>query len=231
VEEKTFQHDKNLAAWLRSLPKPIGLMACNDMRAYQVLSVCSGCDIRVPDEIAVVGVDDDPVLCKLSSPPLSSVDPDAHRIGYEAAALLDRLINGQQPAAGATRIEAAAVVARQSTDVVALADADMITAVRQIREHACDGLTTETLVKKLAISRRTLYRWFDRHLGHSPNEEITRVKLERVKELLKTTNLSTDKIARLAGFEFAESMHRLFRTRFGRPPGAYRTLYQRHGAG
>jgi LacI family transcriptional regulator len=231
VEDKTFRHDKALSGWLRALPKPIGLMACNDMRAYQVLSVCGECGIAVPDEIAIIGVDDDPVLCKLSSPSLSSVDPNAHRIGYEAASLIHRLIEGRRPAAAVTRVQAASVVARQSTDAVALADADMVAAVRLIRERACEKLPfdelVDELVEQLAVSRRTLYRWFDRHVGHSPGEEITRVKLNRVKELLATTDLSTEKIAELAGFEFTESMHRLFRKRFGQTPGAFRALHRR----
>ena len=91
-----------------------------------------------------------------------------------------------------------------------------------IREHACEGLRSDELAAKLAVSRRTLYRMFDRHLGHSPKEEITRVKLDRVKDLLTTTRLPADEIARLAGFEFTETMHRLFRQRFDQPPGAYR---------
>jgi len=221
-EEETFRRDRGLIAWLRGLPKPVGLMACNDTRAYQVLSACGECGIAVPGEIAVIGVNDDSVLCKLSDPPLSSVDPNAHRIGYEAAALVSRLIDGKRPARAVIRIEAASVVARQSTDAVALADADMAAAVEYIRQHACEGLTSDDLAVKLAISRRTLYRLFDRHLGRSPREEITRVKLERVKDLLTTTRLPAEEIARLAGFEFTETMHRLFRQRFGQPPGSYR---------
>ena len=227
VEEETFRRDQRLAQWLRGLPKPVGMMACNDTRAYQVLSVCGECGIAVPGEIAVIGVNDDPVLCKLSDPPLSSVDPNAHRIGYEAAALVARMIGGRVPARGrpaktVVRIEAASVVARQSTDAVAFAAADMAAAVQHIRRHACEGLTSDDVAAKLAVSRRTMYRLFDRHLGHSPKEEITRVKLERVKDLLTTTRLPAEEIARLTGFEFTETMHRLFRKRFGQPPGAYR---------
>ncbi len=97
-EEGTIRRDPRLVEWLRGLPKPVGLMACNDTRAYQVLSVCGECGIAVPGEIAVIGVNDDPVLCKLSDPPLSSVDPNAHRIGYEASTLVARMIAGKRPA-------------------------------------------------------------------------------------------------------------------------------------
>ena len=168
VEEETFRHDQRLAQWLRGLPKPVGMMACNDTRAYQVLSVCGECGIAVPGEIAVIGVNDDPVLCKLSDPPLSSVDPNAHRIGYEAAALVARMIGGKRPFNGVVRVEAASVVARGSTDAVALADADLAAAMHHIREHACDGLTSDGLAARLSVSRRTLYRLFDRRLGARP---------------------------------------------------------------
>ncbi len=98
----------------------------------------------------------------------------------------------------------------------------MAAAVQHIRQHACEGLKGDDIATKLAVSRRTLYRLFDRHLGCSPKEVITRVKLERVKDLLTTTRLPAEEIARLTGFEFTETMHRLFRKRFGQPPGAYR---------
>ena len=198
------------------------MMACNDTRAYQVLSVCGQHEIAVPGEVAVIGVNNDPVLCKLSDPPLSSIDPDAHRCGYEGAALIARMIAGKRPGKRYVRLRAGPVVTRQSTDIVMLAEGELAAAIQHIREHACDGLTTDDLVAQLAISRRTLYRWFDRHLGRSPSEEITRVKLERVKDLLVTTRLPVEEIAHLAGFDFTETMHRLFRTRFGQPPGAYR---------
>jgi len=231
VEEATLRHDAELAAWLKALPQPIGLLACNDMRAYQVMSVCGECGILAPEQIAVIGVDDDPVLCELSDPPLSSVDPDAHRIGYEAAATLHRMIQGARRLRAIQRIEPRGVVARQSTDILAIADPEVVAAVRCIREHACEGLTTDALVEELAVSRRTLYRWFEQYLGHSPAEEITRVRLERVKDLLATTDLPADEIAGLAGFAYPETMHRLFRKRVGQPPGAYRAHTRLHNPG
>jgi LacI family transcriptional regulator len=229
VEEKTLRRDTGLAAWLAALPKPAGLVACNDMRACQILSVCGERGIAVPDAIAVVGVDNDPLLCKLSDPPLSSVDPRAQRIGYEAAALLHRMIEGQQHVPAMTLVEPGAVVCRRSTDMLAIASADVVGVLRHIREHACDGLSMEMLIGQMAVSRRTLERWFSAHVGHSPCEEITRVKLDRVKELLVTTNLSAEEIANLAGFAYMQSMHRLFTHRFGQTPGGYRAAHQRPG--
>jgi LacI family transcriptional regulator len=187
-------HTAELAKWLRALPKPVGLICCNDMRAYQVLEVCGELGIRVPDQVAVVGVDNDPLLCQLSNPPLTSVDPNSRKIGYEAAGVLHRSIEGSKPVPQVTLVPPAEVVSRQSTDVLAIADQDVIDAVRFIREHACERINVELLCNRAAISRRTLERWFDEYLGYSPSEEILRVRLSRVRELLRTTDLPLEEI-------------------------------------
>jgi LacI family transcriptional regulator len=171
------------------------------------------------------------VLCQLSDPPLSSVDPNAQKIGYEAAAALHRAIEGSEPPPDVTLIEPAGVVVRRSTDVLVIADQDVVNMVRYIREHACDGLTTQSLSEQAAISRRTLERWFAEHVGHSPSEEIARVRIERVKDLLLTTELALEEIAPLAGFEHLKSMHRLFKSRLGLTPGEYRKSCKTPGAG
>lgn len=223
IEEDTARHGRELGAWLRGLPKPVGVYACNDIRAFQVLSICRENDIAVPDDVAVVGVDDDPVLCTLSDPPLSSVDPNAQRIGYEAAAMLHRMIDGLGPAEPAeTRIAPAGVVTRRSSDVLAVADREVAGAVRHIRLHACDGLTVEDVARRAGMSRRTLERRFAEHLGRSPSAEITRVRLRRVQELLVGTDLPVEKVAREAGFTHLESLYRLFKKTSGLTPGEYR---------
>ena len=222
VEEETARHGAELAAWLSGLPKPLGLFACNDMRAYQVLSVCSEYGIAVPDAVAVLGVDNDPVTCQLSNPPLSSIDPNARKIGYEAAAALHRLIDGSGPVSARNLIAPAGVVSRPSTDILAIADQEVADAVRYIRKHACEGLKLDALLERIAISRRTLERRFTQHVGHSPSREIVRVRLGRVQELLAATDLSLDEVAHSAGFTYLESMCRLFKNTFGLTPGEYR---------
>ncbi|MGA2032539.1 MAG: DNA-binding transcriptional regulator [Thermoguttaceae bacterium] len=222
VEELPYRFSVELADWLCALPKPIGLIACNDTRASQVLRVCSERAIRVPDEIAVIGVDNDPVVCGLAEPRLSTVDPNARRIGYQAAALLHQMIQGEVPAPRIVQVEPVGVVARRSTDVLAISNADVVEAIRFVREQACEGLTIAAIIERLCISRRTLERWFTQYVGHSPPEEINRVRLARVRELLCETNLPLEEIARSAGFSHVESMYRLFKDATGQTPGQYR---------
>jgi len=204
-------------------------MACNDMRAYQVLNACRECGIVVPDEVALIGVDNDAVQCELCDPPLSSVDNNAQRVGYEAAALLYRMIQRRRPTPKMILVEPTGVVARRSTDVLAIADREVVEIVRYVRDQACEGITPERLVKHTAVSRSTLERWFTKHVGHSVNDEIRLAKIDRVKDLLVTSNLSLDEIARLAGFAYVETMQRFFKNAVGQTPGQHRS--SRRGGG
>ena len=127
-----------MARWLAALPHPVGVLACNDIRGLQVLDACRRIALPVPERVAVLGVDNDVVLCELADPPLSSIDQDLERIGYEAAALLDRLMGGADPPTDPILIEPTGVVTRLSTDSVAIDDPAVATAIRLIRQHACD---------------------------------------------------------------------------------------------
>ena len=138
---------RRLAAWVSRLPRPIGVLACYDIKAQQLLDVCRELDIAVPEEIAVLGVDNDRLLCSLASPPLSSVIPNTHRTGYEAAALLDRMMAGERVPAEAHLIKPLGVHTRQSTDVLALDDPAVAAAVRYIREHACTGIDVSAVLR------------------------------------------------------------------------------------
>ena len=222
IERDAMRHADQLAAWLRKLPKPVGLMACNDMRAFQVLSVCREHGIPVPDEVAVIGVDNDAVECELCDPPLSSIDNNAQRAGFEAASLLDRMIRRKGQVPEITLIEPVGVVARRSTDVLAIADREVAALVRHVRDHACEGLTPPRLAKQMAVSRSTLERCFAKHLGRSVNEEIRRVQLDRVKDLLATSDLPLGEIAQRSGFLYPETMQRVFKNVVGETPGHYR---------
>jgi LacI family transcriptional regulator len=216
------QREGELVWWLQSLPKPVGLMACNDLRAHQVLMACDENDLAVPEEVAVIGVDNDEAICGLSRPPLSSIDQNAEEVGYQAAALLDRLMQGGAPPQEKLIVEPSSVVARQSTDVVAVADADVAAALHHIREHACDGLSVNELLASVAMSRRTLERRFASLLGRSPKDEIARVQVGHVKRLLTMTDYPLAKIAQLTGFGYVESMCVLFKNMVGQTPGQYR---------
>jgi LacI family transcriptional regulator len=214
--------EEEVADWLKSLPKPIGLMTPNDVRAQQVLNACARSDIAVPEQVAVVGVDNDEVLCELSNPPLTSVDLNARKIGYEAAALLDQMIRGTSPVHSHVLVPPGRVVVRQSTDVLAIADPVVAQAVHFIREHACDGISVKQVVQSLRISRRSLERRFRQTLGRGPGDELQRLRLQRIQELVRTTDFPLKKIAELTGFRYVESLCGFFRAKAGQTPSQYR---------
>lgn len=221
-EAYELQCEDSLVEWLRSLPKPVGLMTCNDLRAHQVLMICDENKMAVPEEVAVIGVDNDEVICGLSRPPLSSIEQNPEEVGYQAAALLDRLMRGETILEKTIVVVPRGLVARQSTDIVAVPDADVAAALHYIREHACDGLGVDDLLTSMAMSRRTLERRFSGLLDRSPKDEIARVQLGHVKRLLTTTDYPLAKIAQLTGFRYVESMCTLFKRNTGRTPGQYR---------
>lgn len=154
-----------LRRWLLELPKPVGILAAYDIRGQRVLDACRGAGLAIPDEVAVLGVDNDELLCELASPPLSSVMPNTLRTGYEAAALLDRMMRGEAVRPVAHLIPPVGLVARQPTDVLALEDRAVAQAVRFIREHACEGINVGDVLQGVTLSRRVLEQRFRRLLG------------------------------------------------------------------
>lgn len=220
------QEQADIGRWLRKLPKPLGVMACNDMRGQHVLDACQRGNLAVPEEIAVVGVDDDALLCELCDPPLSSVIPNPERIGYEAAELLARLMAGEKPLRDEWLVEPLGVQVRQSTDVLAIKDANIAMAVRFIREHACRGATVEEVLQHVPMSRTLLERKFRKYVGRSPQAEIRAVRLKRVKQLLAETALPLDRIAELAGYKHPEYLSVVFKRETGQTPGHYRRQTQ-----
>jgi LacI family transcriptional regulator len=218
--------DENLAAWIASLAKPCGLMACYDIRGRRVLEICRRLGVAVPDEIAVVGVDDDDLLCKLTDPPLSSVVPDTHRTGYAAAELLDAMMAGQPVEPGVRLVKPTGIVTRQSSDVLATCDAEVSSAVRFIRDHACDGIKVDDLLRAIPISRRVLESHFKKTLGWTPHEEILRVQLERVKHLLEDTDMPLTAIADRTGFKYVEYLSVVFKRHFHQTPSQYRAEHR-----
>jgi LacI family transcriptional regulator len=228
-EEHGLEYEAHVARWLRDLPKPVGLMACNDVRGQQVLNACRDSDVAVPDEVAVIGVDNDEVLCELSDPPLSSVVPNTERIGYEAAALLDRLMAGQPPPRQPIFVEPAQLVTRRSTEVLAIDDRHVATAVRFIREHACEGIDVSDVLGAVPLSRSALERRFVQALGHSPKEQILRSRLGRAKQLLAETDFSLAVVAEKVGFEHPEYLSVIFKKKTGLTPGRFRQQARRAG--
>jgi LacI family transcriptional regulator len=216
------QEQRALARWVAKLVKPVGILACHDERGVDLLNACRDLRIAVPDDVAVIGVDNDEVMCELAEPSLSSVDSNTEQIGYRAAELLEQLMAGKITLAEPTLIEPAGVVARRSTDAFAIDDPELASSMRFIRDHACDGINVEDVLQQTRLSRSTLERRFVALLGRSPSDEIVRLRLERVKQLLEETNYPLSQIAALAGIEHPEHLGRLFRRKFGKTPGQYR---------
>jgi len=202
-------------------------MACYDLRGQQVLDACRRRDIAVPDDVAVIAVDNDELLCALSDPPLSSIIPNTYRAGFAAAALLDRLMAGKKVKCLTHLIPPLGVSTRQSTDVLAIEDRNVVQAVRFIREHACDGINMGDVLKAAPQSRRVLERRFKKFLGRTPHEEILRIQFNRVKQLLSETVLPLAIIAERAGFDHVEYLSVAFKRTFGVPPSQYRAVNRR----
>jgi LacI family transcriptional regulator len=221
-DEHGKRFEQELMRWLESLPDQTGLMACNDSRGRQVLNCCRELGIAVPDALAVIGVDRDEVLCELSSLPLSSVILNAKQIGYEAAALLDRLMAGENHLDASVLVKPIGVAERHSTDVFAIEDRHIASALKFIREHACEGVDVESLLEVVPLSRSVLERRFSQILGRSPKTEILRVRLDRVCQLLAESDLSLEDVAGKAGFDHPEYMSRLFKKKMGVTPGEFR---------
>jgi len=215
-----------LTLWIQSLSKPAGIMAGWDGYGQQVLEACRHCGVAVPDEVAVIGVDNDEMECEFSNPPLSSIDNNPRQIGYECAALLDCMMSGKKVKQMRYVVQPIGVVMRQSTDVLAIPDSRVSEVIRFIREHACQGIGIGEVLRSTHLSRRMLEISLRKYLGHSPHQEILRVKFQHVKKLLVETNLTLVDIAERAGFEYQEYMSAAFKRVHGITPGEYRRQFR-----
>lgn len=209
--------------WLRRLPRPAAVLAAWDGCAIELLSICRQLALPVPEEIAVLGIDDDDLLCDLSDPPLSSVNVDAPQVGYQAAGLLHRLMLGKKVPGGIHLTPPRAVSTRRSTDILAVADADVAQALNFIRSQACSGINVHDVLARLSLSRRVLEDRFKKAVGRTPHEEIVRLQIEQVKELLTETDLSMKAIADRAGFRHVEYLSVVFKKKVGQAPSHYRS--------
>ncbi len=216
------QQQEWLARWIAGLPKPVGIMTANDDRGLQVLDACRRVGAAVPDQVAVLGVDNDEYLCGLSLPPLSSIDINSEETGYQAAALLDRLMDGKPPPHRLPEIAPAGLIVRRSTDVLATDDSDVIRAVQFIREHACRPIRATDVFDELSVSRTWLEPRFRNVLGRTIHQEIDRVRIERAKTLLVETSLPIKQIAQQAGFRTVQYLARAFRRMTEDTPAAFR---------
>lgn len=222
LREHAWQEERDLvSAWLESIPRPFGVVACNDARGHHVLDACRALGLAVPEEVAVIGVDNAETFCALCDPPLSSVVPDAERIGYESAALLQRIMKGESVSSSRT-VPPKGIARRQSTDSVAIPDPMVAKAVRFIRENCHHPIGVSDVAIRAGVSRSTLERRFRSVLDRSPHDEIQRGRLARVQSLLRETDWSVARIAGATGYDHPEYLLVQFKRELGLTPTQWR---------
>lgn len=223
------EQQRRVSRWLNSLPSPVAVLTVDAYRGRQLAEICNLSGIRVPDEVAILAGDTDELMCDVCTPPLSSISLAGRRLGFEAAALLDRLMHGERPDCRSYKIAPQGVISRQSTDILAIDDEAVVRALRFIRSHAFQDIVVKDILNEVPISRRSLEIQFQHYLGRSPAEEIRRVRLEKGQELLARTDLSIGEIAVACGFANSTRFGVAFRKSYGQTPLAYRKQLVRSG--
>lgn len=218
---KTFRSE--LTQWLRTLPKPVGVVVWNADFGREVTTACANGHLLVPDEVAVLCVEHDSLMSSLAPTPLSNIDQDGIGVGYSAAALLEQMMQGGAAPAEPIEVRPLRIVCRVSSDTLAADDLIVVQAIRFIRDHAHHPIQVIDVLNHVHVSRRILEHRFEGVVGRSPADEIRRVRLSRVKELLLSTKLSLEQITVRSGFNHLEVMVRCFRREFGITPGQFRS--------
>ena len=221
-EMRGLEYESALATWLARLPKPVAILACNDIRGQQVITACRDLGIAMPADVAVIGVDNDEILCRLCRPTLTSIAPDTEGIGQMAAELLDRMLDGTPVEPGLYHRPPARIVERQSTDITTAQHPVVLAASRLIRDRACKGISVEQICDLVGCSRSSLDALFKLHLGRPVAQEMTRIRLSRAMRLFEDTNLTLDLVARECGFQTATYFCRFFKREAGTTAALYR---------
>jgi LacI family transcriptional regulator len=214
-----------LPKWLKSLTKPVGLMAFNDDCGQMILRACRASEVHVPEEIAVLGVTNSEVTCGLSNPPLSSIALNFEKVGYEAAELLARLMAGDKVTNQKIMLSPTHVVTRQSTDVLAIEDRDVARAVQYIRQNVKNIMQVNDVVRATSLSRRPLELRFRKILGRSILQEIRHARMSIVCQMLVETNMPLAEIASTLGYSSSYNLNRYFKREVGITPSDYRKQY------
>ena len=213
---------KGVVDWLLSLPRPVGIFTVSPAAASRLLDLSRSLGLIAPEEIAVITAAEDPTICDVTTPPLSSVDLNSAGVGYAAAAMLDRMMAGKAPPKHTLWLPPTRVTVRKSTEILAIDDADVVQAIRFIRQHACQGIGVPQVVGAVGLSRRVLERKCRQHLGRTPREEIMRVRIDHAKMLLSQTDMLIERISQKCGFRDARNFARDFMREVKSTPRRYR---------
>lgn len=216
---------ERLAQWLENLPKPVAVMTSNDERSAELVEACHLKGLKIPDQVAVLGVDNDEMICQLSNPPLSSIELNSEKVGSEAAEAMDCLIARRKPPREEIYFRPAGIVTRQSTDFLAIEDAEVAAAVRFIRNNARRDIHVNDVVANSTLSLRALQQRFCKSLGRGINQEIRKIRIQQFSERLLKTSHTVQKIAYDLAFEDINHMSRLFRREMGMTPLEFRSRF------
>ncbi len=222
-----YREEAVLAEWLKGLPKPVGVMTCNDDRGQHVTEACANANLDVPYEIAVIGVDNDDQVCDISNPPLSSVELDIEKAGFQASELLDRIMSGEKLPPQTVIVNPTRIVTRQSTYVMAVEDKLVSQALNFIHQNAGRLIQVDDVVKTIAVSRRCLHDRFMKTLRRSIHDEIRRVRIDLISRMLLETDMPISDIALGLGYDNTNHIARYFRQKMGLSPLEYRKLHSR----
>jgi len=222
------KEQKYVSEWIKSLPKPIGVFACNDDRGQHILEVCKLLNLRVPEDVAVLGVDNDPMVCELGDPPLSSIALNVEAAGFEAAKLLDQMIEKKKTKGKKIMVYPTHLVQRQSTDILAVNDSEVAKALSYIRNNAKNKILVKDVVNVTNVSRRTLEKRFKESIHRSIYDEIRKVRIELISKLLMETDMPISQITSVFNFTDAEHISRYFKKEKGISLHEFRKLCHSH---
>ncbi len=217
--------DFSLPDTLRAIGFPLGLMCAHDTIGRMASTELAASGIAVPEQVALLGVDNDQLQCEISTPMLSSIDVPYEELGFRAAERLNAILLHDAVPLTPRLIAPDGVVERQSTDVVAVSDPILSKAARFIREHACDPCTVADVMRSVGVSRRWLETQFVGRFKRTPHEELTRIRMERATYLLRTSSLSIQIVAAHCGYSLVQNFGRVFRKFVGQTPAAYRSAH------
>jgi LacI family transcriptional regulator len=219
-----YREEAVLAEWLKGLPKPVGVMACNDDRGQHITEACANANLDVPSEVAIIGVDNDDQVCDISNPPLSSVALDVEQAGFRASELLDKMMAGEKMESQTVIVHPSRVVTRQSTNIVAVEDKSVSQALNFIQQNAKRLIQVDDVIKAISVSRRCLHDKFMKTLRRSVYDEIKRVRIDLISQMLLETDLSISDIALNLGYDNTNHISRYFKQKIGISPLEYRKL-------
>lgn len=209
---------KDMIAWLKTLPKPVGILTWGGFQARRATDACDSANLSIPDEVAILSSEWDELMELMASPVLSAVDQNPHRVGYESARLLDEQMQGKPKPSRPFLIPPRTVIAGPSTDLFSFPDEDLVAALRHIRRHLREKLLISDLARHVGVSRRTLEQAFRKHLHRSPADEIRRQRIEHAKQLFASTDWSIAQVRQDCGIRCTESFSRAFRKQTGVTP-------------